>query len=759
MAWAGLSKILQELRRRRLFNTVMLYVIGAWVALQVADLAFPGIDVPESAIKHVWIAAFLLFPLVLLFGWRYDISTGGIKRTPPAAEPNQTVNLHQTDHWLLGALGIAALAVTGNMAHQINMEEATRPPAPVENSIAVLPFETCGEYSRDSRLANGVTSEALNRLAERGRLKVFARTSVELLAGIGLSRAEIAGPLGAEFILSGELCRDESGQLTMTAELSDAKGFIVWSDRFVQKVNQFDQVTERLATAVAAGVAAKLGDVTPTSSEAPVGRLAYEQLLIGNEFWDSGDLEKARAAYTRALEHNPEFPEARFYLAVLSTEGYLSAGREQTITDATSGIEEALRIAKRQLETDDRSAYTHYMVARLTRVLASWEEELAFRWNRADGFGADEISKLHAQFKERYKESERHFRLAITLNPSLTQAYTWLADVVERQGVERRMEALKILEDGQIRDPFNIEYNGLIAKRWANLGRYRQAIELLERFKSLPEIHPEAWWWQLELMSVDTHFDEKCETLIDMLETDPSAFDDVGNRWQIWWFVSQLAGLGLYDEAEAWKARLEDMPMLDWMREYGLHNYLAATSTESARELLAIADDPESLIEELEVSRHARSMWHERATRDDLYLISLYELVGRNEDTDRLLASTSEFLESEYEIGVRNPETLYHLAEVYARQGRDEDAIEMLRKSYQYHGLETCSSLEDYLVNSPWIRFRDDPRYVEVCDQINADLEKQAKRIRTMLAQRNVDELLAPLIALAEQQANGDLVN
>jgi hypothetical protein len=61
---------LVEARRRKLFRFVALYVVAAWVALQVADLAFPGMDIPEQAIRFVWIGAFLLFPLVVLFGWR-----------------------------------------------------------------------------------------------------------------------------------------------------------------------------------------------------------------------------------------------------------------------------------------------------------------------------------------------------------------------------------------------------------------------------------------------------------------------------------------------------------------------------------------------------------------------------------------------------------------------------------------------------------------------------------------------------------------
>ena len=79
------KQVFHELRRRRVFNTVALYIIGAWVALQVAELAFPALEIPERAIRYVWLGAILVFPLVLVFGWKYDISKEGVSRTPGAS--------------------------------------------------------------------------------------------------------------------------------------------------------------------------------------------------------------------------------------------------------------------------------------------------------------------------------------------------------------------------------------------------------------------------------------------------------------------------------------------------------------------------------------------------------------------------------------------------------------------------------------------------------------------------------------------------
>jgi TolB-like protein len=753
--------IFLELRRRRLFNTVALYVVGAWVALQVTELALPGLGIPDFAIRYVWIGAFLLFPLVLFFGWRYDISARGIQVTPAAdAADDADSSLHRLDHGIIAVLSSITLVVIGAMGLRISQVEPDPTMTTVENSIAVLPFEVCEDLSRERRLAGGLTMEVINRLAERGKLKVIAHASSYMMAGLALQKHEIAKPLGVQYLLSGKVCRYE-GELTLAAELFDQQGFVVWADSYIQKVNQWDQITGRLATLVADGVALELGDVVQSMTEAPVNRLAYEQLLIGVQYREDGNKKHALAAFNRALEYDPEYAEALFYRTLLNTQRFLDDGREESIAQARPAVEQALAIARRQLELNDRSAYAHYMLARLNRVLVAWDEELAFRWNHASGLNEDEITELQEEIKSGYAESERHFRSAIALNPSLTNAYTWLAEVIENQDIVRRAEALETLEDGQVRDPFNLEYNGLIAKRWAGRGRYRQAIELLERFKDLPEIPPMAWWWQLELMQLQGFWDEKAETLVDMLQNDPGAFDEWLNRWQAWWFVGTLAESGLYEEAEAWKERIENMPMYDWSRSYGLGKYLYATGREDE---LPEDDSVGSLITrgaydqaiaQLETTRHERKMWHERAPRDDMLLASLYQQLGRHDEASMLLESVVNDLEAEYESGVRHSETLYHLAEAYARQGRDEDALDMWRKSYDYHFLYTCEEMEGE-VASPWLRFGKDPLYISLCERIDADLEYRSNRIRATLAELDVDELLAPLMALAPEETGGN---
>ena len=54
------------------------------------------------------------------------------------------------------------------------------------------------------------------------------------------------------------------------------------------------------------------------------------------------------------------------------------------------------------------------------------------------------------------------------------------------------------------------------------------------------------------------------------------------------------------------------------------------------------------------------------------------------------------------------------------------------------------------LNSSPLAQLRNDPEIIALCERIEPGLEQQANRVRKMLAEPDNDELLAPLMALAD---------
>jgi len=782
--------LFRELRRRRVFNTVAIYVVGAWGALQVADLAFPGLEIPEAAIRYVWMGAFLLFPLVLVFGWLYDISTGGIMRTPPVGAassrrcsspnrredaapttPETSGSLSVMDHWFIGFLSTAALSVIAVVLVRISGVEPDTIQAPPESSIAVMPFETCDDNTVGLQLAHQLAAEVLDQLSERGMYKVIARTSSFSLADSGWATPRISKQLGVEYVLYGEVCRDGK-DLTITAELRDKNDIIKLRETYTQAINKFDQIEVRVTTLLADGLAEELGDILQPASEYPVNHLAYEQLLVSRGYASQGDFEQALSSIERALEFQSNYPEAMvwqaFYLFIRPS-GEQTAARLEN--NARFG-EQALGLVKQQLESGADSFYLRYVAGRINHELGHWND----RWiaSQVTSLGEAEIAELKKTSITRFQQAERHLRSAMVLNPSGISAHIYLANTLEHLGGERRNEALEIYQRGLKIDPINADLNALLAKHSSDFGRYRQGVELLENLKGLPQV-PASVWRELGWISLThAYFVEYVELNIETLLKAPAMASG-----HLFHFLQLLPQLGLEEEGQDWYERLRNIPGVE---ASSLDDYLLRTDLQNqiiekwSLNLIADKSNPEILEEG--VFQASKAAWilaasgeYERATNllesawlesgftgqwfilnsrektaiIPMKLVELYFKTDRNDDALVLLEKTVKHLEAEYDIGIRHPQTLYFLAEAYAYQGQDEAALEMLEKAVDYHARWPVME-EKYRFYSPWERLKDNPRFIRQWGRMEADLEQQVESIRTILSRYDIDELLAPLM-------------
>ncbi|MDP5053661.1 MAG: hypothetical protein NWP69_07725 [Congregibacter sp.] len=97
-----------ELRRRRVFRTLALYILGAWGLMQVADVLLPALGLAEESIRYLLLASIAGLPVALVFGWFFDITAGGIQRTAAVtgSETAEPEPLRSVDYLLLAALAL-----------------------------------------------------------------------------------------------------------------------------------------------------------------------------------------------------------------------------------------------------------------------------------------------------------------------------------------------------------------------------------------------------------------------------------------------------------------------------------------------------------------------------------------------------------------------------------------------------------------------------------------------------------------------------
>ncbi|MBW3534897.1 MAG: hypothetical protein KY453_06730, partial [Gemmatimonadetes bacterium] len=80
--------LLADLKRRKVFRVAAVYGATAFGALQVADLVFPRLSLPDWTVTLVLALVILGFPLTVILAWVFQVTPEGIRRdTSPAVPP------------------------------------------------------------------------------------------------------------------------------------------------------------------------------------------------------------------------------------------------------------------------------------------------------------------------------------------------------------------------------------------------------------------------------------------------------------------------------------------------------------------------------------------------------------------------------------------------------------------------------------------------------------------------------------------------
>jgi hypothetical protein len=72
--------LIQELKRRNVIRVGFLYLVAAWLLLQLTDVLSSLLPVPESAGSLVILLLMLGFFPVLIFSWIYEMTPEGLMR-------------------------------------------------------------------------------------------------------------------------------------------------------------------------------------------------------------------------------------------------------------------------------------------------------------------------------------------------------------------------------------------------------------------------------------------------------------------------------------------------------------------------------------------------------------------------------------------------------------------------------------------------------------------------------------------------------
>jgi len=253
----AVKSLFSELKRRHVFRVAAVYLVSAWLIMQVVDVMFGALRLPEWSVTLVAALLIVGFPVALLLAWAFELTPQGVTREPDAkqAEP--------------APLDTAAATSSG------------------KKRIVVLPFENLGSAD-DDYFASGMTEELTSRLALVSALGVISRTTAVQYDKTGKNLKRIGADLGVQYVLEGTVrwAKSASGssRVRITPQLiSVADDTHIWADTFDRVVDDIFQLQTEIAEAVIVHLGVALLDPERRNVESrPTANFdAYQAYLRG----------------------------------------------------------------------------------------------------------------------------------------------------------------------------------------------------------------------------------------------------------------------------------------------------------------------------------------------------------------------------------------------------------------------------------------------------------------------------------------------
>jgi|GEM_PF-2319221 len=318
--------LFQELKRRKVFKTLGVYAAAALIIIQVADIVFPRLLLPNWTVTFVIVLIIIGFPITFFLSWNYDIKPDS-KLDPGKINPeeithpeaNQTeksnTNIYSITGAVLACLGIGFWFFFSTSSLSIADEGL------IENSIAVFGFENLSEVDKSSRMGEILQHLIISDLSGLTHLKVISHQRLKDIQKQNSEDVEnytIAQQANAKVLLSGSIM-DLSGKKILVGELIDAlDGNVIISHRIEGEdiYSMVDELTDNIHKNLDISkhsnddIELQAGTKTTQSLD------AYEKYLEGLNYLSKLDFESANNRFQDAIKIDSSFFDAHYLSAI-----------------------------------------------------------------------------------------------------------------------------------------------------------------------------------------------------------------------------------------------------------------------------------------------------------------------------------------------------------------------------------------------------------------------------------------------------------
>jgi len=362
---------IMELKRRNVVKVASVYLVTAWLILQVIAVVSPYLNLPKVFGTYVTVALIVGLPVVCIFAWAFELTPEGIKASSAVTEDESIAKQtgHKINRVLVGLIAVLVVYVAVDKLWLTSASTAVGTTEIVEveeelpvKTLAVLPFLNLSTEPDQEIFVDGLTEELLNTLVRIPELNVLGRTSSFAYKGVQKDIKVIAEELDADYIIEGSVRKNQQ-DLRITVQLIDAAtGAHLFSDNFDRKLENVFALQEDVSDQVAAAL--KLNVVHQNDRyAAALNRLTYvevEQLVRARALTNkltTESINKAKHILDPLLAKYPDIS------AILGLSAYVATAEVSMTENVSLNQAETIALAEAALERDPLNRDALYTLA------------------------------------------------------------------------------------------------------------------------------------------------------------------------------------------------------------------------------------------------------------------------------------------------------------------------------------------------------------------------------------------------------------
>ena len=425
----------EELKRRKVFRVAATYAVVAWILMQIGEVTFPALNIPEWVMSTLVVVLLAGFPIAVIFAWIFDKTPQGyIKTDAPDTENIGGMNVKVEDRPfylqkrnIFLALGVLAGILIGTYGGDTFKSSVD------EKSIAVLPFDNFSKDRDDEYLSDGITEDITMNLAKVKDLTVISRTSVMGYKGSTKKVKEIADELSVKYILEGSI-RKIGNRVRIVGQLIDAANDKhIWSDSYDREMADIFDIQADVSREIANAMEAELTDKTLNQLEtAPTNNMdayiLYQRARSYYGMYTKDDNETAINLFNEALSIDNNYALAYAGLADCYGQRIIRFNYSQEWVDSALHVADiALNINPNLAEAHKAKGLIYMASNKLSKGEASNDKALSLN----PGYHTAVANKgVFLSRRGELFDAQKYLSKSTRLNPTSTATEnTWLSNI------------------------------------------------------------------------------------------------------------------------------------------------------------------------------------------------------------------------------------------------------------------------------------------------------------------------------------------